>query len=221
MSYIDSQMAKRRNHSSNNSEHSTKDIESSIESKHLTPSATDNIHNRGSLTQIAEIDLGKSAHELNQVRTSAAIARAQSGLSTDLEFQKPIKPRRPRLGRDGKPMKPRIRPQRNSEDIARDALVEQVLHEHKLDLYTGEDEVEDRKPKDEEDDERFAEEFRREFLDQLADRKQRQKAISQPKMPGPIGNDRGPKLGGSRSARAKMAQVQKQQTQGQNSTQQR
>lgn len=126
-------------------------------------------------------------------------------------------PRKPRLGRDGKPFRPRPRKRRNSEDVARDALVESVLHERKLEnVYQSPIPTYGPGPRSEGDDdgpgehdEVFAEKFRQEFMDQVAERKQvqqmKQKAAG-------AGADKvhGPKLGGSRSARAKMMQQQQQ-----------
>ena len=179
--------------------------------------------NPASAQQLSEVDLGSSAHELNLKRTQAALERARLGKAPIEEEQtKPVKPRKPRLGRDGKPMKPRPRKRRNSQDIARDALVEQVLHENRLDLYetSTSGQAPGGGPTDfsatdtAQQDERLAEEFRQNFLDAVAQRQQRNKAASQPKVPGATTETKGPKLGGSRSARAKMAQYQQQQQQG-------
>lgn len=177
--------------------------------------------NPGSAQQLSEVDLGSSAHELNLARTQAALERARLGKAPIEEEQsKPVKPRKPRIGRDGKPMKPRPRKRRDSQDIARDALVEQVLHENRLDLYeTGTGQTSRPGATDLADadtiqqDERLADEFRQNFFDAVAQRQQRNKAASQPKVPGATTETRGPKLGGSRSARAKMAQYQQQQQQ--------
>ena len=66
-------------------------------------------------------------------------------------------------------------------------------------------------PKEDDDgaaDERIAEEFRREFMDAMAQRRQRRrKAPAQPPRPGAKKDDdvlKGPKLGGSRNVRAAM-----------------
>ncbi|OCT53589.1 hypothetical protein CLCR_10401 [Cladophialophora carrionii] len=171
--------------------------------------------------QLAEVDLGTSAHHLNLARTQAALERVKAGQAPIEDDVKPSKPRRPRLGRDGKPMKPRPRKRRNSEDLARDALVEQFLHENKIDIYdtsTPEPanvtrrEGEGGEVGDPDDDERFAERFRQEFMDAMAERRSRAKSATQTK--GATATEsRGPKLGGSRSARAKMAQMRQQQQQ--------
>jgi len=120
---------------------------------------------------------------------------------------KPAKPRRARLGRDGRPLKPRPRKRRNSEDVKRDALVEEVLKESRLDMY-DEPSPEPQQPAgsgdgdDEAADEKIAEQFRKDFLAAMEMRR-RHRAPGQPKPPGEAAH-RGPKLGGSRSARAAM-----------------
>lgn len=176
-------------------------------------------NNPSSHRQLAEVDLGSLAHDTNLARIQAALERAKSGQPVIEETPKPPKPRKPRIGRDGKPMKPRPRKRRDSEDIVRDALVEQVLRENRLDLYEtdtperingGED------PGDAGDsDERIAEQFRQEFMDAMAERQHHRKLpVVQSKASGAgTAESKGPKLGGSRSARAKMVQMQQQQRQ--------
>jgi hypothetical protein len=176
--------------------------------------------------QLAEVDLGTSAHHLNLARTQAALERVKAGQAPVEDEDKPPKPRKPRLGRDGKPMKPRPRKRRNSEDLARDALIEQFLHENKIDMYdTSTPELRDVTRRDggggddaeADDDERFAEKFRQEFMDAMAERRSRTKSATQTKGAA-VTESRGPKLGGSRSARAKMAQIQQQQQSGASSS---
>jgi len=121
--------------------------------------------------------------------------------------EKPRKPRKPRIGRDGKLMKPRPRKRRNSEDIKRDQLVEQVLRESRLEIYDGPDTAEQSNANEGLDtDEKIAEQFRQDFMDAMESRR-RNRTAGQPKMPtgkpGDVG-PKGPKLGGSRSARAAM-----------------
>ncbi|KIW78453.1 hypothetical protein Z517_08289 [Fonsecaea pedrosoi CBS 271.37] len=174
-----------------------------------------------STRQLAEVDLGDSVHDTNLARTQAALERVKAGQAPVEEVDKPPKPRKPRLGRDGKPMRPRPRKRRNSEDIARDALVEQFLHENKIDLYDtntlGLASVQppgDEAAEDGGTDDRFAEQFRQDFMDAMAERRNRARHAHQPKAStGVTTESRGPKLGGSRSARAKMMQWQQQQRQ--------
>ncbi len=181
-----------------------------------SPAQIDQSSNR----QLSEIDLGSSAHQRNLARTQAALERAKAGLPPVEDEPKPPRPRRPRLGRDGKPMKPRPRKRRNSDDAARDALVEQLMRENKLDIYDGKEllgrterqaeaESGEEYSDDSGADERMAEQFRQDFMDAIAERQQKSKVSTQAKGSA-AAEPRGPKLGGSRSARAKMAQMQQQ-----------
>jgi hypothetical protein len=170
--------------------------------------------------QLSEVDLGTSAQALNLARTQAALERAKLGQPPIPEEARPSKPRKPRLGRDGKPMRPRPRkPQRrNSEDLARDALVERVMHENKIDIYDAElataaADVARDAADDAGTDEQFAEQFRQQFFDAMAERTHRHRAAppqNNKNQPAAPVESRGPKLGGSRSARAKMAQMRQQ-----------
>jgi hypothetical protein len=94
------------------------------------------------------------------------------------------------------------------------------MRENKLDIYEGNELLRqterqaDAKSGDEYSDdsgadERMAEQFRQNFMDAMAERQQRSKASTQAKA-STATESRGPKLGGSRSARAKMAQMQQQ-----------
>ena len=213
MAYIDSEMAKRRlgetllSSTTNNdrvhtSESDSEDNEDSSGDKRLVQ------RNPASLGKIHEIDLGADASLRNVERTETAIRRAQNGEPLPDPDEKPRKPRKPRIGRDGKPMKPRPRKRRNSEDIKRDQLVEQVLRESRLEIYDEpvEASLDDINNRDVDTDEKIAEQFRQDFMDAMESR-QRNRTAGQPKMPagkpGEIGQ-KGPKLGGSRSARAAM-----------------
>ncbi|KEF59984.1 uncharacterized protein A1O9_04832 [Exophiala aquamarina CBS 119918] len=222
IAFIDSEMAKRRDVQSSSVGITTQTTSSSNINSPTSDGKPISLKqgtstNPASAQQLSEVDLGSSAHEINLARTQAALERAKLGKAPlEEEEIKPVKLRKPRLGRDGKPTKPRPRKRRNSEDIARDALVEQVLHENRLDLYEngandGRTPTAGLSESATQQDERLAEEFRQNFLDAVAQRQQRNKASSQPKVPGATTESRGPKLGGSRSARAKMAQLQQQQ----------
>lgn len=74
--------------------------------------------------KIHEIDLGRDASVRNRERTELAIRRARG---EQVPLDKPAVVKKPRLGRNGKPR--RGPKPRNSEDVKRDQLVEQVLHE--------------------------------------------------------------------------------------------
>jgi Hepatocellular carcinoma-associated antigen 59 len=213
MAYVDSEMAKRRlsqnlptskpnSNSVHTSESESDGYEESTDDKRVAQ------RHPASLGKIHEIDLGADASLRNAERTETAIRRAQNAESPLDQDEKPRKPRKPRMGRDGKPMKPRPRKRRNSEDIKRDQLVEQVLRESRLEIYDepAETTLGDTNNGDLDTDERIAEQFRQDFMDAMESR-QRNRTAGQPKMPlgkpGEVG-PKGPKLGGSRSARAAM-----------------
>ncbi|KAK0733394.1 hepatocellular carcinoma-associated antigen 59-domain-containing protein, partial [Lasiosphaeria miniovina] len=163
---------------------------------------------RALLGKLQEIDLGDEARARNIAMTERARRRLQ-GLAAEDEEVPGSPPKKARLGPDGKPWRPRNR--RGSDDIKRDQLVEEFLSENRLDVYdmapettapeTGMDEEELAA------DDRIAEQFRRDFMDAMSQRHRRRKpAINA--VPRPKANQdeilKGPKLGGSRNARAAM-----------------
>lgn len=156
---------------------------------------------------LQEIDLGPTAREAAVLASDVAQRRIR-GEEPPVPLQS--KPSgKPRLGPDGKPWRTRRR--RNSADVARDALVEAFLSENRIEMY---DEADLRRQQlqeqsvagDGEADEQIAEQFRREFLDAAQERRDR--------VPPPGGKvekgeeKKGPKLGGSRSARAKIREAE-------------
>lgn len=155
---------------------------------------------------LAEVDLGPSTKSANLARTAAALTGQPS---QDAPMKKPRR-RRPRLGRDGKPTRPRPRKGPNTEDLARSALVEQVLHEHGLGTYDSGSLQVTRTGADEAADERMAAEFQQQFLETVAERQERQqqRQAQSTRVKKETGTTDGPRLGGSRSARAKMAAAQ-------------
>lgn len=160
-----------------------------------------NILNRSVPQPLSEVDLGPNSTSSNFARTAAVL----SGQSIHEPPARKLRRKKPRLGRDGKPLRPRPRKGPNSEDLARSALVEQVLHEHGLGTYDG---VHLRGQGagtglDEAADEKMAAEFQQQFLETVAERQQRQAQGARVKKES--GTNDGPRLGGSRSSRAKMA----------------
>ncbi len=160
------------------------------------------------------------SHQLSEVDLSC-LPKAALKAATNAPSKRPL--RKPRLGRDGKALRPRPGNRRNSEDIARDALVEQVLHEHKLEnVYqppnpnTGPENQSAVNPEagDAGRDEVFAERFRQDFLDQVAERRQAQQQKKTAASVAAPEKTQGPKLGGSRSARARLAAMQQEQQHG-------
>ena len=181
-----------------------------------------NSHQRqpASLGKLHEIDLGVEAKRRNIERTQAAVEGRPS------EAEEKEEPVRLRLCRDGKYRPRRRRKRRNSEDIKRDQIVEDILRESNLGIYDAEaakaaasaaaaatiitssadpENNGDEKAADDE----IAEQFRKDFLEAVAMRQAQQrkqkkttkKGEGKEKSDDKIG---GPKLGGSRSQRAAM-----------------
>jgi hypothetical protein len=210
MAYIDSELAKRRQPAS-----SVSTVEASSSAPELlkpnisssTPAATGiPIPNRQPATQgkLQEIDLGPSQSLHNANRTAQALDPSGTP-STEVP-----KAPKPRIGRDGKPYIPKPRKRRDSDALRRDALVDTFLSENSLGIYEA-PAPNTRKGKegnagnDEEADEAMEEAFRREFMDAVASRAQMKKPTQVSTLPpGKKGEEelKGPKLGGSRSARA-------------------
>ncbi|KAL7629208.1 hypothetical protein AAE478_000728 [Parahypoxylon ruwenzoriense] len=168
--------------------------------------------------QLLEIDLGDEARSRNEALTARATRRLQGEDVEDEEAQG--RPKKVRLGKDGKPWRSRNR--RGSDDIKRDQMVEEILRENRLDVYetptpppaAGASGVAADGTGDEEGaaDDRIAEEFRREFMDAMAQRHQRRKKSAAPSGSKAAAKKddevlRGPKLGGSRNVRAAMRNI--------------
>ncbi|KAI8957697.1 hepatocellular carcinoma-associated antigen 59-domain-containing protein [Daldinia sp. FL1419] len=173
--------------------------------------------NRALQGQLMEIDLGDEARSRNEALTERAARRMRGEAVDDDESSQSGRPKKVRLGRDGKPWRSRNR--RNSDDIKRDQLVEEILRESRLDVYeapTAPPTTDPDAPDDRAADDRIAEEFRREFMDAMAERQQkRKKPANAPAGSGAGGAGKGgaaadedvlkgPKLGGSRNVRAAM-----------------
>ena len=157
---------------------------------------------------LAEVDLGPSSTDANQRRTNAAL----TGEQIQQIPKKWLQRRKPRLGRDGKPLRPRPRKDPDPEDLARGVLVEQVLNEHGISVYEehGQGSIPWRgSGVDEAADERMATEFQQQFLDAAAERQERQRQAQSARTKKDTATTTdGPRLGGSRCARAKMAAAQ-------------
>ncbi|KAK4158179.1 hepatocellular carcinoma-associated antigen 59-domain-containing protein [Chaetomidium leptoderma] len=158
--------------------------------------------------RLLEIDLGDEARARNIAMTERARRRLQGQIDEEEQEESKGRPRKVRLGRDGKPMRSRNR--RGSDDIKRDQLVEEFLSENRLDIYdTQSEQTANPATLEDEDgaaDDRIAEEFRRDFMNAMAQRNRRRRT-AQPAKPGAKSQDeilKGPKLGGSRNARAAM-----------------
>ncbi|KAI9810357.1 MAG: hypothetical protein M1827_006324 [Pycnora praestabilis] len=158
------------------------------------------------LGKLHEIDLGPDATLRNIARTEAATRRL--GGEEASEEEDGMGEKKVRLGKNGRPWRQRKR--RNSEDVKRDKLVEEVLRESRLEIYDEPDLS--TAPDDEQAaDDRIAEQFRREFMDAISSRRKRTgpATTTAPAKGGkPDDRPKGPKLGGSRSARAAMREQQ-------------
>ncbi|KAI2638077.1 hypothetical protein GGS21DRAFT_488783 [Xylaria nigripes] len=156
--------------------------------------------------KLFEVDLGDEVRSRNEAMTDRARRKLQ-GLAVEDE-DGADRAKKVRLGRDGKPWRPKNR--RNSDDIKRDQLVEDIMRESKLDVYETPTPPAGANPSEEEEgaaDDRIAEQFRREFLDAMAERHRRRKPVGPPSKPGSKKEEevlKGPKLGGSRNTRAAM-----------------
>ena len=197
MAYIDSELAKRQSHI-----HSTSTLTENGQPLSSTGALLniDVERQPAALGKLHEVDLGPDATLRNIARTEAA-QRRLNGLSQTID-----ETGKPRLRRDGKPFSHRKR--RTSDAIKRDKLVEEVMRESRLEIYDEPDgDVAGAGDGDQAADDRIAEQFRREFLDAVSSR--RQKIGVDKKAAGGKGKavderPKGPKLGGSRSARAAM-----------------
>lgn len=175
--------------------------------------------------KLQEIDLGDEARMRNVAMTDKARRRMEGESVEDEEGGSSRK--RVRLGKDGKPWRSRKR--RDSDALKREQLVEQILRENKralpqfltlrdhttrcanlptVDIYDNpvQPEPSAEPGNDLAADEKIAEEFRREFMEAMSQRKQRKKPAPAPPKPGAKVEEvlKGPKLGGSRNSRAAM-----------------
>jgi hypothetical protein len=125
MEYIESELAKRRQTVPSSTTHPSSSSLPNF-SSHASHGAEgpERPHQKqpASLGKLQEIDLGPSA----TIKNIALTAKVLDGSPASSE---PEKPPKPRLGRNGKPIRPRKR--RHSEDLKRDKLVEEVLRESK------------------------------------------------------------------------------------------
>ncbi|KAI5804511.1 hypothetical protein EDC01DRAFT_725977 [Geopyxis carbonaria] len=153
------------------------------------------------LGKLHEVDLGEEAKQRNIALTAAAL-----GPPTSTTTSTPTADTQNGGGR-------RRHNRRTSQDVERDRLVEEVLRETRLDLYTEEPPSEGDDGEGAADD-KIAEKFRREFIDAIISKRRRKGG----EVRGGAGTKggkkedkkrpKGPKLGGSRMARAQMREQQ-------------
>ncbi|CCX34345.1 hypothetical protein FPQ18DRAFT_332656 [Pyronema domesticum] len=151
------------------------------------------------LGKLHEVDLGQEARERNIALTAAALNGEPLPSSSD-----------PSATSNSK----RSRKRRSSQDVERDRLVEEVLKETRLDLYPEESEQGESEEEEGAADDKIAEKFRREFLDAILSKRRRRGQDSKAGAKTGAGKKedkkrpKGPKLGGSRMARAQMREQQ-------------
>ncbi|KAH8704718.1 hepatocellular carcinoma-associated antigen 59-domain-containing protein [Talaromyces proteolyticus] len=200
MEYIESELSKRQNRSQRGEGSTAASRADTADASHLRK---DSFSRRepASLGKLQEIDLGQEAKLQNIARTEAATRLMVGNPSLSAVGSSPNKSQ---VGKDIHMGRNRMR---NCEDLERDRLVDEVLRESKLDVY---DEPEQElSQEDQAADDRIAEQFRRDFMEAIQSRRRTRTApttnnskVAKPEAP------RGPKLGGSRSARAAMREMQ-------------
>ncbi|KAJ4327095.1 hypothetical protein N0V84_002483 [Fusarium piperis] len=201
MEYIESRLSNRA--SGNTSQNKSSPAPRSDAAPHATSAPPKESSGGREVMQghLMEIDLGDDARDRNVAR----MERMTQGGGAQEDVPQGRRAKKPRLGRDGKPWRPRNR--RGSDAMKRDQLVEEVLRETRLDVYEMPDQASKASEAEEDGaaDDRLAEEFRQQFLEDVAQRQLRKKKpTSQPARPGSEDVLKGPKLGGSRNVRAQM-----------------
>ncbi|KAI1312322.1 hypothetical protein F5Y03DRAFT_339850 [Xylaria venustula] len=204
--YIEAELAK-RHHATSDSKRLLSPSQAGGSATHAESTTDKGEEKHTALTgKLFEVDLGDEVRSRNAAMTDRARRKLQ-GLAVEDE-ESTERRKKARLGRDGKPWRSKNR--RNSDDIKRDQLVEEILRENRLDVYETPTPPPGTNAGEEEDgaaDDRIAEEFRREFLDAMAERQRRRKPVGPPSKPGAKKEEevlKGPKLGGSRNTRAAM-----------------
>ncbi|KUI66158.1 hypothetical protein VM1G_01950 [Cytospora mali] len=206
--YIESELARRHAAEKASQEASQEQQPGALQARSTVVDPTKPFGERPTMQgKLQEVDLGEEV----RMRNAAMTERARRRLAGEaIEENEDGSKKRARLGKDGKPWRSRKR--RASEDIKRDQLVEELMRENRLDVYDVPAQPEPSGPPglDEAADERIAANFRREFMDAMSERRhQRRKAPAQPAKPGAKQEEilKGPKLGGSRNARAAMRDI--------------
>ncbi|KAK2750645.1 hypothetical protein FQN57_002716 [Myotisia sp. PD_48] len=201
MTYIEAELAKRRHGTQPPSTSEATGQNIGEIPGHLPPERMLPQRQPATLGKLHEIDLGPDSKLKNIARTEAATKILAGGETLSLVEEDDLNE-----GRHDKNNKAfRNRRRRNSEDIMRDRLVEEVLRESKLDVY--EEPQQQQQPEgDMAADDRIADQFRKDFLDAIHSR--RRGARTKTAKTAKPGVSRGPKLGGSRSARAAMREKQ-------------
>ncbi|PNP77406.1 hypothetical protein FNYG_09282 [Fusarium nygamai] len=172
----------------------------------LSASASDPARQPSATTTNHESGRAVMQGQLMEISLEDHSARSENALQADSATDGGPRAKKPRLRRDGTPWRPRNR--RDSDALKRDQIVDEILHETRLDLYEptpGQNSHTAVADQDGAADARLAEEFRQQFLEDVAERQLRKKkATNQTTRAGTEEVLKGPKLGGSRNARAQM-----------------
>ncbi|OWP06985.1 hypothetical protein B2J93_7719 [Marssonina coronariae] len=225
MAYIDSELAKRRGVEGSHASLASPGLAATAGSSAAATgsgSASGHARSKGDMAEtqrqpatigkLQEIDLGDEARNRNIERTNNARRRlggevVEESVGEDEGGRR--RKKKVRLNRDGSVWVPRKR--RGSDDIKRDQLVEAVLRENRLEIYEEPPPEPRGTDDDQAADDRIAEAFRRDFLDAVSQKQRKKPASSAAAVRGPGAKKeelmRGPKLGGSRSARAAMREA--------------
>jgi len=205
MAYIDSEIEKRRT-----------DGPPKVPTKTAAPAAPNaswqpkkDIDVRTNLQQqgkLLEVDLGEEARLKNIELTDLARRRLAG---EEIKVEEP--PKKIRLGPDGKPWRSKKKG-KTEEEIKREKMVEDVLRETRLEIYEETPEPQAMND-DQAADDRIADAFKKEFMNAISDRNRSgRKPNVQPTIirsaNGKVEEElKGPKLGGSRAARASMREA--------------
>ncbi|KAF5982654.1 hypothetical protein FCOIX_3589 [Fusarium coicis] len=175
----------------------------------LSASASDPARQPSATTTNHESGRAVMQGQLMEISLEDHFARSENALQGNSSTDSGPRAKKPRLRRDGTPWRPRNR--RDSDALKRDQIVDEILHETRLDLYEptpGQNSHNAVADQDGAADARLAEEFRQQFLEDVAERQLRKKkATNQSTRAGTEEVLKGPKLGGSRNARAQMRDI--------------
>ncbi|KAG9240755.1 hepatocellular carcinoma-associated antigen 59-domain-containing protein [Calycina marina] len=217
MAYIDSELSKRGTAEATSKSLSISDkfVQSGdnsqgslVEKAKQREKMTEAQRQPAAIGKLMEIDLGDEARDRNVYLTEKA-RRKLEGVSMEEEDATNKRAKtRPGLGPDGNKWRYRKK-RRDSDDVKRDLLVEDFLRENRVEMY-DELPTQPTTSDDQAADDIIAEEFRKEFMDS-----QKQKKKSIPGLPpnrNPVKRKeeeemKGPKMGGSRNARAAMKEA--------------
>ncbi|KAH8727853.1 hypothetical protein GQ44DRAFT_610534 [Phaeosphaeriaceae sp. PMI808] len=164
---------------------------------HNVPNPEHSIRLAAGMGKIEEVDITPT-----EKRTDEKWRRLENGGYEQIAAGKA------RLGREGKPRRPPKR--RNSEDVRRDQLVEAVFSEAKLDYFDAPVPTNPHESGTGNNDEAVLARFQAEYYESVEEARQQRKSAPTLGAKGAKEAPKGPKLGGSKSIRAKMRLAEEQ-----------